>query len=378
MSALRKWFGTAAAAASLTGTATAQDVTPAGGAPCPPQLYHAAPCPTPYGFPYQHGPVAGVPLAGEPLAGAPAAGVPAAAEPSFASTLTGAGVGDTVALGLGGYIDNAVPVTMFRLRYDAAYGNNRPDRAEFFYPKCGCFRAINPPQLDANGPPLPETSVDYQDVAAYFEYAASCRLSFFTEIPVRFLNPEQNRNTSGLGDVNFGVKYALVRAADRVLTAQLRAITPTGSPTQGLGTSNWWVEPGVLFLRQVSPAWQWFGEVRDQIPVAPQSDFTGNVLRYGIGTAYAVVQNDRWYVAPVVETVGWTVLSGKQSDFLGNVTSARGDTIVNMKFGVRVGFGGTNCGSAPTGSDLYIGYGRALTGDVWYKDMLRIEYRKFF
>ena len=28
--------------------------------------------------------------------------------------------------------------------------------------------------------------------------------------------------------------------------------------------------------------------------------------------------------------------------------------------------------------DLYIGYGRALTGDVWYKDIYRIEYRVRF
>src|SRR5262245_15041233 len=32
-----------------------------------------------------------------------------------------------------GYIDSAIPVDRFRLRYDAANDNNRPDRAEFFY-----------------------------------------------------------------------------------------------------------------------------------------------------------------------------------------------------------------------------------------------------
>ena len=29
-------------------------------------------------------------------------------------------------------------------------------------------------------------------------------------------------------------------------------------------------------------------------------------------------------------------------------------------------------------SDLYIGYGRALTGDVWYKEIFRLEYRLIF
>jgi hypothetical protein len=29
-------------------------------------------------------------------------------------------------------------------------------------------------------------------------------------------------------------------------------------------------------------------------------------------------------------------------------------------------------------SSLYVGYGRALTGAVWYKDILRVEYRLMF
>ena len=28
-----------------------------------------------------------------------------------------------------------------------------------------------------------------------------------------------------------------------------------------------------------------------------------------------------------------------------------------------------------SGTDLYVGYGRALTGEVWYKDIFRVELR---
>ena len=52
------------------------------------------------------------------------------------------------------------------------------------------------------------------------------------------------------------------------------------------------------------------------------------------------------------------------------VINAAGDTIVNGKVGVRTYFG--------EGSDLYIGYGHALTGDRWYKDIIRVEYRLAF
>ena len=42
--------------------------------------------------------------------------------------------------------------------------------------------------------------------------------------------------------------------------------------------------------------------------------------------------------------------------------------------------GGSICPFEDLGeqSDVYVGYGRALTGDVWYKDMVRVEYRLHF
>jgi hypothetical protein len=370
-------------------TATAAADRAAAQQPClpaqPPACLPAPGCPpvSPYSlFPAQ--PAPGQPATAQPAAEQPAAPLdltPApAAEPtpSFSSPLAGAGIGESAAVALGGYIDNATPVTMFRLRYDAAYRNNRPDRAEFFYAKCGCFKAIQPPQNDAHGPPLPETNVDYQELLPYFEYALNPRLSAFLTVPIRFINPQQNSNAAGLSDVSFGFKYALLYNVDRVLTFQLRAIAPSGNTFDGLGTGNWWLEPGFLYLKQMSQRWQVFGEFKDQIPLAPRSNFTGNVLRYGLGTSVIALQSDRGYIAPVVETVGWTVLNGQELTAEGQQLNARGDTIVNAKVGLRIGFGKFVGGPYPTPSDIYIGYGRAMTGEVWYKDMLRLEYRRFF
>ena len=68
-----------------------------------------------------------------------------ALEPGFGGTQFAAlgGAGAAVAYnqqigGVGGYIDSAVPRSNIRLRYDDAYNMNRPDRAEYFYPQCGC------------------------------------------------------------------------------------------------------------------------------------------------------------------------------------------------------------------------------------------------
>jgi hypothetical protein len=293
-----------------------------------------------------------------------------------------------------GYIDNAIPFTHFRLRFDAAYGDNRPDRAEFFYPECGCNNGGHGP-----GPNKPETSVDYQDISSYLEIALNNRFSGFVEVPVRFLNPEQNDNATGLGDMNAGAKFAVIATEDTYLTGQLRVYFPTGDASRGLGNSHTALEPGVLGHTQMDRL-ALDAELRDWIPLNTGNEFmgnqfAGNVLRYGVGVSYLALNNPRFRVIPVVEFVGWTVLSGQETeiasagaanlllmgaspDGLAAVRDASGDTIVNAKVGVRFGFGDLQETGFLSGSDLYVGYGRALTGDVWYKDILRVEYRLRF
>jgi hypothetical protein len=297
---------------------------------------------------------------------------------AFRSVTSGAGFGSSTAVG---YIDSAIPMTQLRIRYDSAYGDNRPDRAEFFYPKCGCFATLPPgnPNRDTNapGPPLTEKNVDFQELRTMLEYAPFERFSAFVEIPVRWINPEVNDNADGLGDVDFGAKYAFLMDPCRVATFQLRTFAPSGDPFKGLGTDHWTIEPALLYYRKLSDRLVLEGEFHDFIPLGG-TDFAGNVLRYGVGLSYQALRGPRLRVTPVVEVVGWTVLSGKESDEAGNILDASGDTIVNLKLGARFGFGGPDATGLLSKSDLYVGYGRALTGDVWYKDIVRVEYRLRF
>jgi hypothetical protein len=289
-----------------------------------------------------------------------------------------------------GYIDDAIVGTRMRLRYDAAFGNNRPDRAEFFYAKCGCFREWG---VDPNAPgPAPslnntnriiETNVDYQDVSLLFEYAFEPKFSGFIEAPFRFLDPEVNANTSGFADLQAGVKWALVATQCDYLTFQLRTYTPTGDPRRGLGTDHVSLEPALLYYGQVNDRMTLEAEFRDWIPMSSSSgagtgfneDFAGNILRYGVGLSYDVYHCAHCgkKVSPVVEVVGWTVLDGLASGSIDGtgatafVEDAAGDTIVNLKLGVRM--------ASSAHDSFYVGYGRALTGDVWYQDIARLEYR---
>jgi Putative MetA-pathway of phenol degradation len=271
-----------------------------------------------------------------------------------------------------GYIDSAIPRNQFRFRFDAAYDNNRPDRAEFIYAKCGCNPGGNGPIGQGNHPV--ETSLDFQDFSMYLELAASNNLSGFVELPVRLVNGEFIDNTGGLGDMNVGFKYAFIACPDHYLTFQFKTYIPTGDADRGLGTDHVSLEPGLLCYKRLSDRVTLEGELRDWIPV-DGSDFAGNVIRYGVGLSYQTCCSG-CRVTPIAELVGWTVLDGRATvspDGTGErafIEDSEGDTIVNVKLGVRFGIG--------QAGDVYVGYGRALTGDVWYEDMIRVEYRLNF
>ena len=261
-----------------------------------------------------------------------------------------------------GYIDNAIPGSQYRMRFDVANNSNRPTRAEYFYAKGGPF-----------GPGLPkfETNVNYQILSNYLEGRLSPQFSVFIEEPVRFLNPQVNANHNGFGDINAGFKYAFIRDKDTVATFQLRTYAPTGNVNLGLGTGHVSLEPAFLFWRRLSDCLRMEGEFKYWIPIGG-TDFAGDVTEYGLGFAYGRRPADDWWFNPVLEIVGWTVLGGKEQvgPTVDDIKGAAGDTIVNAKFGFRFGFGNR--------FNFYSGYGRALTGDVWYKSIWRTELRILF
>jgi hypothetical protein len=266
-----------------------------------------------------------------------------------------------------GYLDNAIPGNQLRLRFDAAYGADFPDRAEFLY---GTWARAVP---GAPGPPLRECNLDYQDLVAYLELSPVQGFSSFVEAPLRFLNPEINANTAGYGDLSAGVKWAFLQDALTTASFQLRAYVPTGDSARGLGTDHVSLEPGLLLLHRLSERLSFEGELRDWIPVDGTEGFAGNVLRYGAGVSYLVHDTCAYRVRPVAELVGWTVLDGKKTNLAG-IAEADGDTIVNLQIGVRIGLW-PECGERQS---LYVGYGRALTGEVWYEDIIRAELRFLF
>jgi hypothetical protein len=297
-----------------------------------------------------------------------------------------------------GYIDNPIVENQIRVRFDAAFEDQFPDRSEFFYAKCACYRGLQtaiPPAFDPNAPgpgPGVPTAINYQQLMINVEYSPHRRFSAFAEVPIRWLQAQGFQpippfpgfsNQSGLSDVTAGFKYAAVASEGTYLTFQLKSYFPSGDASRGLGTNHYSVEPSLLLYHALSERWTVEGQIGDWhpiggsagVPISGSEGFAGDVFFYGIGPSYKLYQGNHIGLVPVVELFGWHVLSGFQTQPVtgttdGAASEVSGMDIVNLKAGVR-----TNIGFH---SSVYVGFGQALTHDDWYKHLIRAEYRYSF
>jgi hypothetical protein len=295
-----------------------------------------------------------------------------------------------------GYIDNAIIGTQVRIRFDAAFHDNAPDRAEFFYAQCSCISGPGPNPVVAD--------LNFQQLYMYAEYAPVKRFSFFADVPVRWIQPQSITvpgtppltNEVGLSDVAAGFKLAALASSNQYLTFQFQAYFPTGNASTGLGTNHYTAEPALLYYQRISDRIALEAQLGDSHPIGgsscpqpcntnstmmnpplPNSQaFAGDVFFYGLGPSYVLYRGENVQIAPAIELVGWRVLGGFVTDsatakpFYQEAVSSDGTNIVNLKVGARTMVG--------THHSFYIGYGHQLTHTVWYKEIVRAEYRYTF
>jgi len=287
-----------------------------------------------------------------------------------------------------GYIDDAITESNVRIRFDAASGNTVPDRAEFFYAKCGCYRGLavlNPAAFDPDAPGPgggAASDLKFQQLYLEGEYQVAPQFSVLGQVPLRWLQPQSFiagtgdpfSNQSGFGDIRVGAKLAFVDTAVTTASVKVQFYFPTGESSKGLGTNHASWEPAVLLLNELSPRLtleSQFGvwlPVGGSAPVPTNADghFAGRLFYYGIGPSFTVYDSGGTRISPVVELVGWHVQDGNQT---AAVSDASGVNIFNLKIGARIG--------VQHGS-FYAGYGHALTDAAWYTDIVRFEYRYSF
>jgi hypothetical protein len=293
-----------------------------------------------------------------------------------------------------GYIDNAIVGSQILIRFDAGFHNNAPDRAEFFYAQCSC--------ITGPGPNPVVQDLNFQQLYMHGEYAPAKRFSFFAEVPVRWIQPQLQipapqtsplPNEAGISDVAAGFKLAAIASSNRYLTFQFQAHFPSGNGSRGLGTDHFSVEPALLYYQRLTNRIALEAQVGDSHPIAgstcPQlcnsnnataaqqpNSFAGDVFFYGVGPSYVLYRGENVRVAPAIELVGWRILGGLETvqpnakiDFQ-EALSTDGTNIVNLKVGARTMVGAH--------SSFYIGYGHQLAHAVWYKEIVRAEYRYSF
>jgi hypothetical protein len=282
-----------------------------------------------------------------------------------------------------GYIENAIVGNQIRFRFDAGFDIQNPDRAEFFYAKCGCYRSAKPPAYDPNAPgpgPGIALKLNSQELHLNLEYAPFQRLSFFADVPERSIEFTSVtggalNNASGFGDFQAGLKFAFVATPQTYVTFQMGAFMPTGNALRGLGTNHYSIEPMLLFNQRLSDHVTLAGQFGDWHPiggsagVASPNGFAGDILIYGIGAGYDFATVSESHITPVLEFVGWSVRGGFATT-AANPVLASGTNIVNGKLGFRYSFHSHN--------SIYAGFGEAFTNAHWYKEILRLEYRYAF
>jgi hypothetical protein len=286
-----------------------------------------------------------------------------------------------------GYIEDATVGSQVRLRYDLGFHMHVPDRAEFFYAKCGCYRDIpaGNPLSDPNAPgpgPGVVTDLNFQQVYLQAEYSGGSRVSIFGEAPIRwiqpqlFATPQTFPDQSGFGDLQGGLKIGIVNSDLQTATLQVKGYFPTGDAAKGLGTNHTSIEPSLLLNNGINDRAAIESEVgfwhpiggSAKLPNAQGSNFSGDIFYWGIGPSVDVYRDRSVRVAPVVELVGWHILNGSQTIQPGTaLDDASGTNIVNLKIGGRV--------SLANGSSVYAGWGKALTEATWYDSIFRFEFR---
>jgi hypothetical protein len=233
-----------------------------------------------------------------------------------------------------------------------------------------------------------QRTLNFQQLYLSGEYAPFKTLSAFVVVPFRWIEPffisAPGRSPDlfsggGISDVQAGVKYAAIKTDETHVTLQLKADSPSGNGAKGFGTNHYTVEPMVLLYQKLSDHAALEGELGDSHPIggtyftippaAPQK-WSADVAMYGLGPSYRLIDRDKYSFAPVLELVAWHVFGGLQTGANSVVQSAAGINVFNAKLGGRLSFA--------NGSSIYAGYGRAITSDIWYRNLFRVEYRRAF
>ena len=270
------------------------------------------------------------------------------------------------------FVDTTQPMNNFRMRFDAAYDYQSPDRAEYFWAQIGGRGPVpNPNVPGAN----PAPSVDYQDIRTYMEIGGD-KFSVGTDVPIRLVDPDLGyANTSGLSDINITTKLVFLDGHHWQITNLFRTYIPSGDANRGLGTGHASIEPGFAMRYKYSDYTYFHGDLKYWVPLGGDQEFEGEVLNYGFAMSHVWRETDCFAVMPTIEFKGYAFLDGLQTESIvtiPQVVDVDPEGILIIHPGIRWAWDhGTDCGLREIG--VFGGF--AATSDSLYQEMLRLEFR---
>ncbi len=175
---------------------------------------------------------------------------------------------------------------------------------------------------DANG-----VSLDAWQFEAELVWAINNRMAFIIGVPLIALDPEEERNTSGIGDLEIGFRFQAFNGERLLLFFGLDIEAPTGDEDRGVGEGNTFLTPLALALVDFGGGTYLQSVFGIEVPI--DTDEVENVFRYDLGLYHTFVSTESWrffrYFTPAFEVNGLTALNGPKS----------GLTVVDLTLGFR-------------------------------------------
>lgn len=258
-------------------------------------------------------------------------------------------------------IEGSQPFSNFRIRYASIYNRPFPDRSSYYWAKT----------VTGKGPKLPERSVDTNQLR-FLNESGGKSFSLGTEIPFQWVDPEVNKNHTGIGDLTLTTKTVMVDGDEWQITQLFRTHFNTGSASMGLGTGSIALEPGFLFRYRWSDITYLYSDIKYWVPMGSDKVHTGQVLAYGLGCGHLLWESDKLAVIPTFEVVTYSILNGQKTTPEGFPVPTDGEHVVNLVPGLRIA---QDRGSDLGMFELGISGGWAVTDSKLYESILRIDIR---
>jgi hypothetical protein len=287
------------------------------------------------------------------------------------------------------FVESVRPQTQQRLRWDAGFNVQFPDRSEYFWARAdGMGKGPNPllagtptssipgvsglpgaptptggtsgtAKVPTGGPlPVPtptggtthggggrgrrtpfkgEIGLRYDDLSLYTEGATGA-VGVFMEMPYRSLDPDLAAHAANMGDMNFGTKTLLFDCELLQLGFIFRTYVPVGNFTKGIGNGHVSLEPSLLATVKLYPDTYLQAQISEWIPLGGDPNYEGSIFHYHTSlnqVLYRILPN-----VPVIGTLefnGWSFQAGQYTDpILGPFQKSSDEAYLSVGSGLRL------------------------------------------